>query len=75
MNQLEPRLLTLLAIYHWRTLKNCDVKQAFVQAPLPPTEEYFVRPPVGYPKSTPGTYWKLLRSLYGLKRAPKLWFE
>jgi len=75
MNQLEPRLLTLLAIYHWRTLKNCDVKQAFVQAPLPPTEEYFVRPPVGCPKSTPGTYWKLLRSLYGLKRAPKLWFE
>jgi len=75
MNQLEPRLLTLLAIYHWRTLKNCDVKQAFVQAPLPPTEEYFVRPPVGCPKSTPGTYWKLLRSLYGLKRAPKLWFQ
>jgi len=26
-------------------------------------------------KSQPGTYWRLLRSLYGLRRAPKLWFD
>jgi hypothetical protein len=75
MSQLELRLLTSLAVYHKRTLKNCDVKQAFVQASLPATEEYYVKPPVGCPRSTPGIYWKLLRSLYGLKRAPKLWFE
>jgi hypothetical protein len=25
-------------------------------------------------RSKPGQYWRLLRSLYGLKRAPKLWF-
>jgi hypothetical protein len=30
---------------------------------------------VGCPRSKPGEYWRLLRSLYGLKRAPKLWFE
>jgi len=60
MSQLELRLLTSLAIYHKRTLKNLDIKQAFVQSSLPPTEEYFVRPPIGCPKSVPGTYWKLL---------------
>ena len=75
MSQLELRLLTSLAIFNKRSLKNCDVKQAFVQAHLPPTEHYFVKPPIGCPKSAPGTYWKLLRSLYGLKRAPKLWYE
>jgi len=75
MSQLELRFLTSLAIFHKHTLKNCDVKQAFVQSQLPPDEEYFVRPPMGCPKSPPGTYWKLIRSLYGLKRAPKLWFE
>jgi hypothetical protein len=75
MSQLELRFLTALAVFHKRTLKNCDVKQAFVQSSLPPEEEYFVRPLVGCPKSPPGTYWKLIRSLYGLKRAPELWFE
>jgi len=50
-------------------------KQAFVQSSLPDDEHYFVRPPKGCPKSAPGTYWRLLRSLYGLRRAPKLWFN
>jgi hypothetical protein len=75
MSQLELRLLTSLAVYHKRILKNCEVKQAFVQSSLPCDEDYFVCLPVGCPKSPPGTYWKLIRSLYGLKRAPKLWFE
>jgi len=75
MSQLELRLLTSLAVFHKTPLKNCDVKQAFVQSTLPANEEYFVRPPVGCPRSVPGTYWKLLRSLYGLRRAPKLWYE
>jgi hypothetical protein len=35
MSQLELRLLTSLAIYNKRVLKNCDVKQAFIQATLP----------------------------------------
>jgi hypothetical protein len=30
---------------------------------------------VGCPRSKPGTYWRLIRSLYGLKRAPRLWYE
>lgn len=75
MSQLELRLLTSLAVYHKMTLKNCDVKQAFVQSSLPPDEEYIVKPPIGCPRSPPGTYWRLICSLYGLRRAPKLWFE
>ena len=71
LSQLELRILTSLAVF----LKNCDIKQAFVQSYLPPTEQYFLRPPVGCQCSTPGTYWHSLRSLYGLWHAPKLWFE
>ncbi len=74
MSQMELRLLTSLAVFHKRVLKNCDVKQAFIQSSLPPDEEYFLRPPPGCIRSKPGEYWRLLRSLYGLKRAPKLWY-
>jgi len=75
MSQLELRLLTSLAVYNRRVLKNYDVKQAFIQSSLPADEEYFLRPLPGCPQSKLGQYWHLLRSLYGLKRAPKLWFE
>jgi hypothetical protein len=75
MSQLELRLLTSLAISNKRCLKNCDIKQAFVQSSLPPDELYIIKPPKDCPKSRPGTYWRLLRSLYGLRRAPKLWFD
>jgi hypothetical protein len=75
MSQLELRLFTSLAIHHKRYLKNCDVKQAFVQSSIPEAEHYFVKPPVGCPRSKPGTYWRFLHSLYGLRRAPKLCFD
>jgi hypothetical protein len=75
LSQLELRLLTSLAVHHRRDLKNCDVKQAFVQSKLPENEQYFLKPPPGCPRSKANEYWKLIRSLYGLKRAPRLWFE
>jgi hypothetical protein len=50
-------------------------KQAFVQSSLPSDETYFVRPPKGCHCTPPGTVWKLTWSLYGLRRAPRLWFE
>jgi len=75
LSQLELCLLTSSAIFHKKTLKNCDMKQAFVQSSLHSGEEYYVKPPVGCPCSAPGTYWRLIRSLYGLRCAPKLWFE
>jgi hypothetical protein len=51
------------------------VKQAFTQSSLPEGEEYFLHPPPGCTHSKPGQYWRLLRSLYGLKWAPKLWYD
>jgi hypothetical protein len=35
LSQLELRLLTSLAVYHKCVLKNCDIKQAFLQSTLP----------------------------------------
>jgi hypothetical protein len=75
LSQLELCLLTLLAIRHKKVLKNCDVKQAFIESSLPENEIYFLKPPRGCPRSCPNEYWRLIRSLYGLKRASKLWFE
>jgi len=75
LSQLELRLLTSVAVYNKRVLKNCDVKQAFVQSTLPENEVYFLKPPPGCPRSQPNQYWRLIRSLYGLKRAPRIWFD
>jgi len=75
LSQLELHSLTLLAVYNKRVLKNCDVRQAFVQSTLPANEVYFLKPPPGCPRSGPNQYWKLIRSLYGLKRAPRIWFD
>jgi hypothetical protein len=45
MSQLELCLLTSLAIYHKRVLKNCNVKQAFIQSSLPEMRNtFYVRP-------------------------------
>jgi hypothetical protein len=75
MSQLELCLLTSLVVSHQCSLKNCDIKKAFIQSSLPQDETYFVKPPNGCTLSPPGTYWKLLPSLYGLRCVPKLWFD
>ncbi len=68
------RLLTALAVKNKCTLKQGDCKNAFVQADLPPVEATIVRPPVGCPFSPKGSFWKLKKSLYGLRRAPRHWY-
>jgi hypothetical protein len=57
MSQLELRILTSFAVFNQRVLKNCDIKQAFVQSSLPCDEHYFLRPPNSCPRSPPGSYW------------------
>jgi hypothetical protein len=49
MSQMELCLLIALAVSHKTVLKNCDVKQAFVQSSLPDTETYFVKTFSGLP--------------------------
>ena len=75
MSLMELRLLTAIAVKHNRSLQSGDFKQAFVQSVLPEDENYILKPPVGCPLTPEHTYWKLQRSIYGLKRAPRHWYN
>jgi hypothetical protein len=68
-------LLTALAVHNKRTVKQGDCKFAFIQASLPADELTIVKPPIGCPFSSPCTYWKLKKSLYGLRHAPRHWYK
>jgi hypothetical protein len=70
LSQMELRLLTALAVKNKCIPKTGDVTQAFCQSYLPPGEEYVCRPPPGCLLTPPHTYWKLKKTLYGLKRSP-----
>jgi hypothetical protein len=41
MSKFELPILMSLAVYNKRVLKNCDIKQVFVQSLLPEGEVYF----------------------------------
>ena len=69
------RMLTALAVKHKTTLKQGDCKNAFVQSPLPADEVTIIRPPSDCPISKPRTYWHLKKSLYGLRHAPRHWYN
>ena len=75
LSLIDLRTMSMLAIHHRRILKQDDFKQAFVQATLPPNEQYILKPPHGCPISEPNTYWLLTRTLYGLKRSAKHWYD
>ena len=57
-----------------RTTKQCDAKNAFCHPTLPDDEVCIVKPPKGCPFSAPNTYWKLKKTLYGLRRSPRHWY-
>jgi len=52
-----------------------DVSQAFVQILLPDDEAHICHRPVGCPITPKDSYWKLIKTLYGLKRSPRHWYE
>jgi hypothetical protein len=68
-------LLTALAVYNKHTVKQCDCKFAFIQATSPENRLTLVNPPVGRPFSGHRKYWRLKKSLYGLRRAPRNWYK
>ena len=75
MSLMEVRFLTAIAVRSQCILQSGDFKQAFVQSTLPSNETYVLKPPPGCPLTPKHTYWLLKRSLYGLKRAPRHWYE
>ena len=77
LSQMELRLLLAIAAAAAKKCipKSGDVSQAFVQSSLPASEQYVVKPPPGCPFSRRKTYFKLLKTLYGLKRSPRHWCE
>ena len=75
INASSSRLLVSMAVEQGRKLKQGDCKNAFCQPEMPEDEITIVKPPKGCPRSKPGTYWKLNKTLYGLSRSPKHWYE
>ncbi len=67
--------LVISAIRGWVTI-SIDFSNAFVQSKLPADDPVWMHVPRGY-KSTRGPNYclKLIKSLYGHKRAPLLWFN
>ena len=70
------RLIFALTVQYDLASQHIDFKNAFVQSSLP-APIYLELPPGGY-KSHPSNLGKILevsKSLYGDRRAPKLWYE
>jgi deoxyuridine 5'-triphosphate nucleotidohydrolase len=75
LSQFELRFLVALAAQNKCIPKTGDVNQAFCQSCLPDDEVYICKPPPGCPISPPNSYWKLKKTLYGLKRSPRHFYE
>lgn len=66
------RLLVALAAQLRLKVSHLDFDNAFVQSELP--KPVYMEHPEGFP-GTPNTCLKLLKSLYGLKHAPRMWSD
>ena len=68
------RLLGSMAVDDGRRLKQADCKNAFCNGILPNDEICIAKPLIGCPSSSPGTFWKLNKTLYGLTRSAHHWY-
>ena len=75
ISSLELRILLAIATQMKHIPKTGDVSQAFVQSVLPPDEKYVFRPPKGCHHTPSNTYLFLCKTLYGLKRSLRHWYE
>merc|ERR1712197_61740 len=69
------RLLTSLSVGDRCTLKQGDCKNAFCNAELPDDKRMVVRPPVGDPAYHKDEFWLLRKTLYGLRRSRRHWYN
>jgi hypothetical protein len=69
------RLMVSLAVEQRRTLKQGDCKNAFCQGVLPDDETTIVKPLIGDPDAGKDEYWLLKKTLYGLRRSPRHWYN
>ncbi|KAL5648114.1 hypothetical protein ACJX0J_042469, partial [Zea mays] len=68
------RILLAYATYHGFKLNQMDMKSAFLNGPI--KEEVYVEQPPGFEDSEyPNHVYKLSKALYGLKPAPRAWYE
>jgi hypothetical protein len=68
------RILLAYAAHHSFRLFQMDVKSAFLNGPI--KEEVYVEQPPGFEDDRyPDHVYKLSKALYGLKKAPRAWYE
>lgn len=67
------RLILTIALTHKLTTQKVDVNNAFLNGTL--TKEAYMEQPKGLISSNPSHVFKLNKSLYGLKKAPRHRFE
>lgn len=65
-------LLSFAASSGW-SIRHSDVQAAFVQAPL--DDVIFIRLPTEQDKKGDTNVYRLLKSLYGIRQAPRVWYK
>ena len=75
ISPLKLRLLVAIATQMKRICKTGDVAQAFCQSVLPDDEQYVIKPPHGCPITPSATYLLLKKTLYGLRRSSRHWYN
>lgn len=68
------RVILSLAVHHKWPLRQLDVSNAFLHGVI--HEDVYMRQPLGYKDPThPDYVCKLTKALYGLRQAPRAWYE
>ena len=67
------KTLLLLRILQRHQTTRLDISTAFINTPLPPTEEIYIQPPAEWYYNSPTTLWSLKKAMYGLRTSAKLW--